>query len=211
MTSYARSERAALADLLDELGPDAATIDDGWATRELAAHLVVRERRPLALPGIAISALSGLTDREMAAMSKRPYAEVVQLIRSGPPRWSPLALVPALDEAVNGSEFFIHHEDVRRAQDGWQPRELPAGQSAALWSGLRRTATMMLRRAPSRVVLHGPDGQTASGGSGEQTVRVSGPAGELLLFCFGRQHVARVDTEGDATLASALCAAPLGM
>ncbi len=140
MTSYARSERAALADLLDDLGPDAPTIDDGWATRDLTAHLVVRERRPLAMPGIAVPALAWLTEREMTAMCRRPYGEVVQLVRSGPPRWNPLALVPALDEVVNGSEFFVHHEDVRRAQDGWQPRALSEEQQAALWSGLHRTS-----------------------------------------------------------------------
>src|SRR5215210_3225922 len=44
-------ERAALADLLDELGPDAPTCCAGWTTAHMAAHLVVRDRRPDAMPG----------------------------------------------------------------------------------------------------------------------------------------------------------------
>ncbi len=68
----------------------------------------------------------------------------------------------------------------------------------------------MLRRAPSRVRLVADGDGTATGGSGEQLVTVSGPAAELLLFCFGRQAYARVNIEGDATWAGALSSAPLG-
>jgi uncharacterized protein (TIGR03085 family) len=44
--SHSRDERAALTDLMATLGPDAPTLCGGWTTRDLAAHLVVRERRP---------------------------------------------------------------------------------------------------------------------------------------------------------------------
>jgi uncharacterized protein (TIGR03083 family) len=43
--TLARAERAALCDLFDEVGPDAPTLCAGWTTRDLAAHLVIRERR----------------------------------------------------------------------------------------------------------------------------------------------------------------------
>ena len=52
MTSLAESERALFADLLAEVGPDAPTLCGDWTTRDLAAHLVVRERRLDATPGI---------------------------------------------------------------------------------------------------------------------------------------------------------------
>ena len=61
--SVASDERAALCDLLDELGPDQPTLCEGWQTRDLAAHLVVREHRLDAAPGIllpAIAAVRGL-------------------------------------------------------------------------------------------------------------------------------------------------------
>src|ERR1700754_3004842 len=45
MSRFVRSERQKLADLFASLGPDAPTMCTGWATRDLAAHLVIRERR----------------------------------------------------------------------------------------------------------------------------------------------------------------------
>nr|BFE88977.1 hypothetical protein GCM10020093_115780 [Planobispora longispora] len=53
--TYARAERAALSDLFARLGPDAPTLCEGWTTFDLAAHLVLRERRLDAAPGIALS------------------------------------------------------------------------------------------------------------------------------------------------------------
>ena len=44
--TYAQDERAALAALLHETGPDGPTLCEGWQTRDLVAHLVLRERRP---------------------------------------------------------------------------------------------------------------------------------------------------------------------
>ena len=47
-------ERKQLADLLDELGPDAPTLLSPWTTRDLASHLVLRERDFVAAPGLVI-------------------------------------------------------------------------------------------------------------------------------------------------------------
>jgi uncharacterized protein (TIGR03083 family) len=44
--TYAQDERAALAALLHETGPDGPTLCEGWQTRDLAAHLALRARRP---------------------------------------------------------------------------------------------------------------------------------------------------------------------
>lgn len=128
--NYARDERAALCDRLAELGPDQPTLCAGWTTRDLAAHLLLRERRPAAAPGIVVRALSGYTERVRRGLAGRPYDQLVATLRR-PPRWSPLALAP-VDRAVNTLEMFLHHEDVRRGQAGWQPRALPAGLAAAL-------------------------------------------------------------------------------
>lgn len=59
MTAFARSERLALCETLRAVGPDAPTLCEGWLTRDLAAHLVLRESRPDAAPGIVVSALAG--------------------------------------------------------------------------------------------------------------------------------------------------------
>ena len=44
--NLAKSERAALADLFVTLGPDQPTLCEGWDTKDLLVHLLVRERRP---------------------------------------------------------------------------------------------------------------------------------------------------------------------
>src|SRR5215217_2068078 len=145
-------ERAELADLLDELGPEAPTCCAGWTTAHLAAHLVVRERRPDAMPGFGLgeiglgAPLAAWSDHQQERLRKgTPYAEVVSRLRSGPPRWSLLA-IPAVARLVNTTEFVIHHEDVRRAQPGWAPRHLPRETQDELWA----PAALFARRAAAR-------------------------------------------------------------
>ena len=110
--ALASSERSALADLMLEVGPDAPTLCGTWTTRDLAAHLVVRATRPDAAAGIVLGPLASYTEKVMAAVARRPWADLVAEVRSGPPRWSPLSLA-ALDRATNTIEYFVHHEDVR--------------------------------------------------------------------------------------------------
>src|ERR1700716_221246 len=133
----AKDERSALCDLFTELGPDQPTLCDGWRTRDLAAHLVLRERRPDAAAGIMIKALAGHTQRVQDSYAARPWPELVELVRSGPPAWWPTA-IDAVDEAVNAAEFFVHHEDVRRGQPGWEPRPPDAERDAAMWAAVSR-------------------------------------------------------------------------
>lgn len=113
--TYARDERAALCDLLDQLGPDAATLCEGWRTADLAAHLVLREHRPDAAVGILGGPLARHTEKVQRALRvKLPYEALVQTVRSGPPRLS-LFAIPGMDERANFAEYFVHYEDVRRA------------------------------------------------------------------------------------------------
>src|SRR3982074_781051 len=110
----ARRERAALVETMRSVGPDAPTLCGDWTTRDLAAHLVVRERRLDATPGIAVPFLAGYTDkvqRQVAASAE--WDELLDKIASGPPIFSPFKI---LDPVANMGEMFIHHEDVRRAQ-----------------------------------------------------------------------------------------------
>jgi uncharacterized protein (TIGR03085 family) len=196
--SPARRERAQLADLLDELGPDAPTCCEGWDTAHLAAHLVVRERRPDAMPGLALERLTPALARWSHALEDRlrtstPYAEVVARLRSGPPAWSPAAL-PAVDAAVNGTEFTIHHEDVRRAQPGWEPRALPRGQQDGLWKAVLLFARPAAAARRGSLVLRRGDlpGVEKRLGRGEPVTTVTGEPLELLLWVSGRERVARV-------------------
>jgi uncharacterized protein (TIGR03085 family) len=193
--SVATDERAALCDLLDELGPDQPTLCEGWQTRDLAAHLVVREHRPDAAPGILIPAFAGHTKRVQDTYARRPWRELVGLVRGGPPAWWPTR-VPAVDKLVNSIELFVHHEDVRRGQEGWTPREADPKRDAALWAGLKRAGKMTLRRTPVGLVLRHRNGESVVVKRGPDTVTVTGEPGELLLFAFGRDAV-RVEFDGE--------------
>lgn len=192
--SVATDERAALCGLFDELGPDQPTLCAGWQTRDLAAHLVVRERRPDTAPGLLFPAFAGHTKRVQDTYARRPWRELVDLVRAGPPVWWPTR-VPAVDKLVNGIEMFVHHEDARRGQEGWTPREPDQARDAELWAGLRRAGKMTLRRVPVGLVLRRPDGESIVVKSGPDTVTVTGEPGELLLFAFGRD-AAKIEFDG---------------
>ncbi len=196
MSTFAKRERLLLADLLEAEGPDAPTLCEGWRARDLAAHVVVRERRPDAAGGILIKQLAPRLERVMAEFSAKPYEELIQLIRTGPPRFSPFAL-KQLDEMSNTIEYYVHTEDVRRAQPDWTPRELDPVFQDALWSRLERSARLMGRGVPTGLVLRRPDGQTAVAHRGTPVVTVTGTPSELLLFAYGRQSAAKVELEGE--------------
>src|SRR5688572_25102306 len=121
MTRYALAERLALADLMAEVGPDAPTLCGDWTVRGLLAHLLLRERRLDAAAGILIKRLAGRTERVQREIAAGDFDALLAQLRK-PPWFSPAGLAP-LDELVNLSEMFVHHEDVRRAPPGWLPRK----------------------------------------------------------------------------------------
>jgi uncharacterized protein (TIGR03085 family) len=209
--SVARRERAALADLLLEVGPDAPTLCAGWDTRALAAHIVVRERRWDAGLGLMIPPVRPWTRRVQAGYAARPFERVVAMLRAGPSWPSPLR-IPAVDRVVNTAELLVHHEDVRRARDGWAPRELPARVQDTLWQVLRGSSlfTMRARQRPCTVALARPTGERLLVGRGEPVVTVTGEPAELLLFSYGRQARTRVELAGPDDAVAAVAAAGFG-
>ncbi|MCX4761276.1 TIGR03085 family metal-binding protein [Streptomyces sp. NBC_01275] len=196
MSTFAKRERLLFADLLETAGPDAPTLCEGWRTRELAAHVVVRERRADAAGGILIKQLASRLDRVMEEFAAKPYEELLQLIRTGPPRFSPFQL-KQIDEASNTIEFYVHTEDVRRAEPDWTPRELDPVFQDALWSRLERTARLMGRGAPTGLVLRRADGRTVVANRAAPVVTATGEPSELLLFLYGRQDAAKVELDGE--------------
>jgi uncharacterized protein (TIGR03085 family) len=186
MTAASR-ERAELVTTMRDAGPDAPTLCGEWTVRDLAAHLVIRERRLDAAPGIMIPALAGYTARRQQHLTEtKQWPELLDMVASGPPLYSPFKL---LDPLVNTTEMFIHHEDVRRAGLGWQPRSLDGDLESALRRQVRLGARLSLSRAPATVTLQDSDGSTlASVGKGPQC-KVTGSAPELLLFLSGRDAV----------------------
>ncbi|GAA3336758.1 TIGR03085 family metal-binding protein [Amorphoplanes nipponensis] len=209
MTDYARVERRQLADLLLQVGPDRPTVNEGWTTRDLAAHLVVRDRRPDAMIGVLIPPLAGHGEHVRRAKAAQPYPQVVQEVRT-PPWWSPVSN-PLVDALSNTVEFFIHHEDVRRATPGFTRRELEPGEQRALWSATKLTARLALRRAGLPVRIEAPGFGTLRVGAGEPVVTLTGEPGELALFVSGRQRVAQVEVTGAPAAVERLNTARIGL
>ncbi|TYK47807.1 TIGR03085 family metal-binding protein [Actinomadura decatromicini] len=191
-----RAERLLLADALRAAGPDAGTRCAGWNARDLAAHLVVREGRPDAAPGILLPPLSFYTERVRRRAARTvPFDRLVERFREGPPKFSPYAL-PGVDKNANGVEFFVHHEDIRRASADWEPREISPELEELLWRRIR-IARFVLRKVHVQVTLVQPDGRAARvSGRGRGAVRVHGPVGELVLWALGRRDVANVRLTG---------------
>ena len=194
--SFVDREREALADLMAALGPDAATCCAGWTTAHLAAHLVVRDRRPDAMAGYALESagqsgpiVAWAHHAEDQLRTSTPYPEVVARVRSGPAWWWPMSW-PPVEQAINVTEFAIHHEDVRRAQPEWSPRKLAPEDQDAVWSA----AALYARRAAGRrgLVLRRTDGDGDERRVGAAGRTVEGEPLELLLWLARRRDIARV-------------------
>jgi uncharacterized protein (TIGR03085 family) len=187
--SLARTERAALADLFAQVGPDQPTLCEGWQTLDLLIHLLVRERDPLGAVGAQVTPLHGFTEKAQDGYRGRSWAELIREYRGGPPAWNPTGWGP-LNDLTNGGEMFIHHEDVRRGQPGWRPRELGPADTAELTriatSGLSKLA---LRRADCGIVARMPGRDPVVLRKGEPAVTLTGDPGEIVLWVSGRDAV----------------------
>ena len=194
-TDVARQERQELCDLFLEVGPDAPTLCAGWTTRDLAAHLIVRESRPDAALGILVKPLAGYADSVQSKVAMRPWPELVRDVRTGPPVLSPFRL-PGAQGLADPFEFAIHHEDVRRAQPGWSPRALPVGEQDLLWQRLARAGRLLARTSPVGIAHRRSDtGEMIIAKPGNPSVTLIGEPLELVLRLYGRRECV-VDVEG---------------
>jgi uncharacterized protein (TIGR03085 family) len=206
-----RSERAALCDLFLAKGPDAPTLCEGWLTRDLAAHLFIRERRPLSGQGLVMGgAAARLTARILdRTKEQHSYEDLVARVRSGPP----LVLAP-FDKVMNTTEYFVHHEDVRRGAGDTTPRtpEELASVEAALWKMLQRGSKFMTRPLKATGLdLVTPDGKVIHAREGAVRATMTGTAGEIVLFLSGRGAAAHAELSGPPEALEALRAARFGL
>ena len=204
-------ERAQLSDLFDELGPDAPTLLAPWTTRDLAAHLVLRERDHLAGPGLVLPGSWGrLAERRRRALALRDFTWLVATIRSGPPPG--FFRIGWVRRLASLNEFFVHHEDVRRA-NGRGPRTNEQAMDEALWRNVSRAPWFLARRLRGAGLELQWAGtvKTVRARRGKPAARIAGPPGELLLYLFGRQGAAHVEVSGPAAAVEAVRRARFGM
>ncbi|MFW0789567.1 TIGR03085 family metal-binding protein [Gordonia sp. CPCC 205333] len=191
--SFASRERAALVVTMRAVGPDAPTLCEGWTARDLLAHLLLRERRLDSAAGILLPFFAGRTRRVQNQIASQDWDSMLAKLDGGAPWWSPMSWADAL---VNGLEMFVHHEDVRRAQDGWRPRQLSVGEQC--WLSLFLVVGLFTyRQSPVRVVVAVRGGpRFVAKPFRPSTVRLLGEPSELLLHALGRNSV-ELDYSGD--------------
>jgi uncharacterized protein (TIGR03085 family) len=205
-TKVLLTERSALCDTFEKVGPDAPTLCKGWNALDLAAHLVAREARSDAAVGLIVPALAGHLQRVMDQYKTKGYDHLVGMLRTGPPRMhrsGPLA-------APNVNENFVHHEDIRRPA-GEAPRTLDGETDAILWTMLgfgARLSRKAIRGAA--LTLRTPDGREKVVTTDGAPVVMIGDPGELILFMSGRMDAAVVTHDGSDEAVGILLAANLG-
>jgi len=210
--SLAKQERDGICDTLLELGPDEPTLCVGWTTRDMVAHLVLRERRPDAAVGIALRPFSGHTANVMREVGEQPFHELIATFRGGPPWWSVFA-IPGIGDRANMFELYVHHEDIRRAQPDWHPRPTDARREDALWAGLTSPiGRMLFRRCSVGVVLRAAGRDEVVVKNREPSVHIVGEPSEITLVAFGRttDH-ARVVIQGEPADIAKFEASPRGI
>src|SRR5712691_575588 len=210
--AFDAQERRKLCDVFDELGPSVATLLEGWTAHDLAAHIVLRERDLVAGPCIVLPGpFQHFAERRRVRLAeRREFRWLVARIRAGPPPG--FFRIGWVRSFPNLNEFFVHNEDVRRA-NGMDPRTLTPELEAALWRNVRRGSRHLgrrLRDAGLEIEWAGTS-QRLSVRPGEPTARLSGRPGELLLYVFGRQSAARVEVTGPAEAVAAVRRTQFGM
>lgn len=192
--SLARRERHELCDLALTVGEDAPTLCGDWTVKDLVAHLLVRENRPWSAVGIVVPPLSGLTDRSMERMARKDFGVLVEKLRD--PGLTAFRL-PPVEVAFNTLEYYVHHEDVRRAQPGWEPRSLSAADEGLLWKLVQVSGRMLARPVgvPLRV-RRSDTGARATLLRGDDPVVITGLPSELALFLYGRDQVTGLSFDG---------------
>ncbi len=217
MESMSRTERAALCNTALEAGEDAPTLCGAWTAKDLVIHLLVRERDPLGAPGIFFPPLEKLTSWSQKRMADQDFSSLVERVRQGPPMWSPLA-VSTVERTLNTLEYYVHHEDIRRAAPGWRPRELTEREQRILWRAISTAGKGLVRPAGVPVEIRWtagadtaePDHRRAVLRRGSDPVVLSGPPSELTLFLYGRAETTGLDFAGPPDAVTALRTARLG-
>jgi len=81
--SLTANERAEMCDSFEEFGPDAPTLCEGWNTRDLLAHLLVRERRPDAAASIVVPYLRKHAEQVTESYKAEPWDKMIKTFPAG--------------------------------------------------------------------------------------------------------------------------------
>lgn len=190
------AQLAQLCDVLDRVGPDAATLCEGWDAHDLAAHILHLHRDPVAWAGIVMPGERGerLVRARLDRVRERwSFAELVERLRglAGPVACMPTDRLEGFRHAFG--EYFIHTQDVARA-NGLELPEPTHEARCALWRRVQAAAPVLRGRDETGLVLDWPRRATALVTKGRPGgLIVSGEPEEVMLWVYGREAVARVE------------------
>lgn len=223
------TQRNKLCDLLDSLNDEqwqATTMCEGWDAGDIAAHMLVREREPWYSVGLVIPQLGDMHTSRMAVRKAAGRAAMIADLRAGPPRPFAWGIVGR----VQVGEDYIHTEDVRRggatdapAGDGQPAVDLTPDDGTGddrvaniLWEAVSRFSLQTFGGVKADGVVALTDGtktkayrvggkiaRPARNASPAETVSISAPVGDLLLFTTGRRG-AHVSIDGPEDLSRAV-------
>lgn len=205
---FVAASRAALVAALYAAGPNEPTLVEDWQTQHLAAAVYLRENshQVTARVGSSSEAALDAAIHQLAneSSSRKAFYKLVSQISNGPeptPRQERPSLFKRLRKTVLQRrqepespllEFFVHTEDIRRAQARWAPRKLSDSYASALFEQLREQARKYYENAKTGYVLVRTNGERIVAKRGTTLTYVTGPAGELVLHALGRSDHALV-------------------
>ncbi len=172
---------------------------------------MLREHDSLAAPGLVVPGRwARFAEQRRLAFRATDFSDLVATIRSGPPPG--LFRAGWVRKVANLNEFFVHHEDVRRA-NGRRPRTNPPAEDAALFRNLGRVPWFLSRRlrGAGLDLEWAGTGQIIRARRGQPTARITGHPGELLLYLFGRADAADVSITGSPEAIDAVKRTAFGM
>ncbi len=205
---FVAASRAAFVAALYAAGPNEPTLVEKWQTQHLAAAVYFREN-----PHLVTDSELGNGQRDVPAAierlaeessSRKAFYNLVRKIGDGPeeppakPRTSLLSRLRRRVTQRNDDHesmlmhFFVHTEDIRRAQARWAPRKLTDEYADALFEQLRDQAKKHYANAKTGYVLIRTNGERIVAKKGTLQTFVTGPAGELVLHALGRPDHALV-------------------
>lgn len=205
----ALSEREEFAKTFLALGEHASTVLPGWDAADLLEHLLLREGAPQLLLGRRLPGRLGAAARQgIEDLRALPWRARVERFRTGPGRFSIAGRVDALS---GQGELLIHHEDLRRAQPGWEPRPPQAERDRSAWRALGVMAPLAMRVAADVTFVSPQGGRRIGSRHAAGSLRVHGEPLDLLLWVTGRDEIARVRLHGDEGARRALAEGRRGL
>jgi uncharacterized protein (TIGR03085 family) len=197
MSSTAFEQRKDLVSALRSVTPDAPTLCEGWSAEELALHIGVRDSRPDLAVGQKLPLVGAKARKSVERLKAGGYQALVDRVAAGPPVYFPQTLEP-VDVAMNTLEFYIHTEDVLRAQPDFEPsqrREISEELRKRLWKHASVTFFVMAAREKNRrITFFSPGyGATTRGPAHAPLMMVHGAPEELTLWASGRADHSAVD------------------